>query len=222
VGGSAAGGPVTTDLPRGLTYQQFIFPGIIMMSALFSSIFYGLYIVWDRKIDVLKEILVSPVSRTAIFFGKVLGGCTDVLIQSCVLLLVGYFIFGRPGPDYFLKIAPALGVTVLASVGTVSIGLSLGSLFESFEGFQVVTTFLSFPLFFLSGALYPLNQALRHSQPWLFFAAHANPVTFSVDLLRGLLLGTHVFGVATSLGVLGAFAGVMVTIGGFAFSRMKV
>jgi ABC-2 type transport system permease protein len=222
VGGSGTGATALPDLPGGLSYQQYIFPGIVVMSALFSSIFYGLYIVWDRKIDVLKEILVSPVSRTAIFLGKVMGGCTDVLIQSCVLFVIGYFILGRPGPAYFARIVPALGVVLLGSVGTVSIGLALGSLFESFEGFQVVTTFLSFPLFFLSGALYPLNAALRQSQPWLYYAAHLDPVTYSVDGLRGVLLAANLFRLAIDVSVLGAFAAVMVTIGGFAFSRMKL
>lgn len=222
VGGSGAGVTALPDLPRGLNYQQYIFPGIVIMSSLFSSIFYGLYIVWDRKIDVLKEILVSPVSRTAIFFGKVLGGCTDVLIQTCVLLVIGYFILGRPGAGYFLRIAPALGITLLASAGTVSVGLSLGSLFESFEGFQVVTTFLSFPLFFLSGALYPINSSLRQSQPWLYFAAHLDPVTYSVDALRGVLISANVFQQAIDLSIMGGFAAVMVTIGGVAFGRMKL
>jgi len=78
MGGSVAREGAAADIPAGLTYQQYIFPGILIMSALFTSMYYGLYIVWDRKIDVLKEILVSPVSRIAIFFGKVLGGCMDV------------------------------------------------------------------------------------------------------------------------------------------------
>jgi ABC-2 type transport system permease protein len=222
LGGSVAREGSVADLPAGLTYQQFIFPGVLMMSALFTSLYYGLYIVWDRKIDVLKEILVSPVSRTAIFFGKVLGGCTDVLIQSCVLLALGYFILGRPGTGYLLHLAPALGVVFLAAVGTVSIGLCLGSLFESLEGFQVVTTFIAFPLFFLSGALYPLGETLREAQPALYAAARLDPVTYPVDALRGILLHANGFPMALSLAVMGAFAAAMVALGGFAFNRMKL
>jgi ABC-2 type transport system permease protein len=192
------------------------------MSAVFSSMFYGLYIVWDRKIDVLKEVLVSPVSRTAIFFGKVLGGCTDVLLQSLVLLVVGYFVLGRHDPAYLLRIPPALGIVFLAAVGTVSIGLSLGTLFESFEGFQVVTTFLSFPLFFLSGALFPLSRNLERTQPLLFQAARLDPITYAVDALRGLLLQSSRMSPALDVLVLLAFAGLMVCVGGFAFRRMRL
>ena len=221
VGGSVAGaGP--SGLPAGLTYQQFIFPGILMMSALFSSLFYGLYIVWDRKIDVLKEVLVSPVSRTAIFFGKVLGGCTDVLVQSAVLLAVGYFILGRPGPGYLAAAVPALGVVFLAAIGTVSVGLALGSFFESMEGFQLVSTFISFPLFFLSGALYPLSEALKRAQPGLYVAARLDPVTYAVDALRGLLAGARVFPAAFDLAVLAAFGAGMVALGGWAFRLMRL
>ena len=221
IGGSAAGGN-GLGLPAGVTYQQFIFPGIVMMSALFSSLFYGLYIVWDRKIDVLKEILVSPVSRPAIFFGKVLGGCTDVVIQSCVLLTLGYFILGMPGPGYLLLFPVALGIVFLAAIGTVSIGLTLGSLFESLEGFQVVITFLAFPLFFLSGALYPLNDELRASQPAIYYVAQFDPITYPVDALRTLLLGVNHVPPAVALLVMAAFAVVMIGIGGFAFNRMKL
>src|SRR3972149_3176581 len=88
--GSGLGTSVSVS---GLNYQAFIFPGIIAMTAIFTSIFFGTYIVWDRKIDFLKEVLVAPVSRTTIFIGKVLGGCTDSLIQSVILLFIGW-IFG--------------------------------------------------------------------------------------------------------------------------------
>lgn len=222
VSGSVAPESSSAGLPPGVSYQQFIFPGMVMMSTVFTSLFYGLYIVWDRKIDVLKEILVSPVSRTAIFLGKVLGGCTDVLIQCTVLLLVGYFLLGQPGPGYLLMIPGALGIVFLAALGTVSIGLALGTLFESFEGFQVVTTFLSFPLFFLSGALYPLNDALRESHPVLFHASRFDPVTYPVDALRGLLLGANRNPLALDLLVMVGFAGAMVVVGGFAFRRMRL
>jgi ABC-2 type transport system permease protein len=218
-GGVGAGTAGSVD---GVPYQRFIFPGILMMSALFSSLFYGLYIVWDRKIDVLKEVLVSPVSRTSIFFGKVLGGCTDVVIQSTVLLSIGYFLLGMPGPAYLLSMAASLGIVFLAAIGTVSIGLTLGSLFESLEGFQVVITFLAFPLFFLSGALYPLDAPLAASQPVLYAVASVNPITYSVGLLRGALVGVQSVHPAVGLAVVGGFGALMVSVGGFAFNRMKL
>jgi ABC-2 type transport system permease protein len=222
MGGSGGERAAIAGLPHGIGYQQFIFPGMVMMSTVFSSTFYGLYIVWDRKIDVLKAILVAPVSRTSIFFGKVLGGCTDVLLQSSVLLVVGYFVLGRPGPGYWLLVPPALVIVFLTAVGMVSIGLALGSLFESFEGFQVVTTFLSFPLFFLSGALYPLTEGLRQSQPWIYLAAQLDPISYPVDALRGLLLDASSNAPALNFGVMLGFAVATVAVGGFAFRRMKL
>jgi ABC-2 type transport system permease protein len=222
LGGSVQRGGVAHGIPPGMTYQQYIFPGILMMSGLFTSIFYGLYIVWDRKIDVLKAVLVSPVSRTSIFLGKVLGGCTDVLIQAGILMVIGYFILGMPGAVYFARIPQALGVVFLAAVGTVSIGLCLGSLFESMEGFQVVSTFLTFPLFFLSGALYPLSASLRQSQPALYLLARLDPITYPVDALRGLLLGVRLFDPWVDAGVMGVFAASMVALGGYMFNRMKL
>jgi ABC-2 type transport system permease protein len=222
LGGGAHRGVTAPGIPPGIGYQQYIFPGILMMSALFTSIFYGLYIVWDRKIDVLKAVLVSPVSRTSIFFGKVLGGCTDVLIQASILLVIGYFILGRPGAGYFAHVPQALAVIFVAAVGTVSIGLCLGSLFESMEGFQVVSTFLTFPLFFLSGALYPLDASLRHAQPVLYHLARLDPIAYPVDTLRGLLLGANLFDPWLNLTVMGVFAVSMVALGGAMFNRMKL
>ncbi len=222
LGGAGGREGSVADLPPGANYQQFIFPGMVIMSTVFTSMFYGLYIVWDRKIDVLKEVLVAPVSRTAVFFGKVLGGCTDVLIQSAVLLIVGYFILDRPGTSYLSAMLPALGIVFLTAVGTVSIGLALGTLFESFEGFQVVSTFLSFPLFFLSGALYPLGETLERTRPFLFHAARFDPITYAVDALRGLLLDANRNAIGLDALVLVAFAFVMVGLGGAAFRRMRL
>jgi len=222
IGGSFSGSASGLGLPPGYTYQQFIFPGIVMQSALFSSMFFGLYIVWDRKIDVLKEVLVSPVSRPAIFFGKVLGGCTDVMIQTSVLLVIGYFLLGMPGPGYAGTFLLALGVVFLAAIGTVSIGLTLGSLFESLEGFQVVITFLAFPLFFLSAGLFPLNPALQTAQPAIFYVAHGNPITYPVDALHAVILGWSAFHPAVSVAVTAGFALLMVGVGTLAFNRMKL
>ncbi|HET7250182.1 MAG TPA: ABC transporter permease [Gemmatimonadales bacterium] len=220
--GGSVGRGASVALPAGIDYQQYIFPGILMMSVLFSSVFYGMYLVWDRKIDVLKAVLVSPVPRPAIFLGKVLGGCTDVLIQSAILLVVGAVILRLPLGRYALAILPSLGVILLAAMGTVSIGLTIGSRFESMEGFQVVGTFVNFPLFFLSGALFPLGAALRASQPLLFHLAHADPITYPVDALRGILFGANLFPMALDLAVMVGFAAVMVAIGGFAFGRMRL
>lgn len=196
------------------SYQSFIFPGIVMMLALFSSMFFGLYIVWDRKIDVLKEILVSPLPRTAIFFGKVLGGCTDVLLQVVVFLLIGVFF----APLTVISVAAALFIAMVIAIGMVSVGLAVGSFFESLEGFQVIISFLVFPLFFLSGALYPIEPL----PGWLKTIAYADPLTYAVDALRSIQLGLpSAIPLPVDFAVIIGFAVSMVVVGTLAFRRMK-
>jgi ABC-2 type transport system permease protein len=195
-------------------YMDYIYPGILAMSVLFGSVFFGLYIVWDRKLDVLKAVLVAPVSRVSIFFGKVLGGCTDVTIQ--VLLLLAFsFLFPAVNP---WGIPLAILILFITAIAMVSLGLTIGSFFESLEGFQVVSTFLVFPLFFLSGALYPVSDKLPG---WLQGVVKLNPLTYCVDGVRGALLGLNTFPLVADLGVIFIFAVLMIMAGSAAFSRMK-
>lgn len=194
------------------SYEQFMFPGILAMGVLFGTVFFGLNIVWDRKLDVLKEVLVAPVSRVTIFFGKVVGGSTQAIAQTAIMLVIGYFLF-----DLTLGgVLVALGFAALLAVSFVSVGLFLGSFFDSFEGFQLIVSFVVFPLFFLSGALYPVEGL----PTWLGFLTRANPATYAVDGLRGALLGPHAFAYSTDVAVLGVFGGAFVLAGAWAFRRM--
>ena len=197
-----------------VNYQDYIYPGILSMSVLFGSVFFGLYIVWDRKLDVLKAVLVAPVSRISIFFGKVLGGCTDVIIQVLILFL---FSFLFPSINLW-GIPLALLILSITSIAMVSMGLAIGSLFESLEGFQVIATFVVFPLFFLSGALFPVNDRLP---AWLHGVVKLNPLTYTVDGVRGALLGLNTFSLYADLSVISFFAVLMVLAGSALFSRMK-
>ncbi len=211
--GTGLGASFSTGTGTG-TYESFMFPGIVMMLVLFSAMFFGLYIVWDRKIDVLKEVLVSPIPRTAIFFGKVLGGCTDVIVQVAVFLVIGVFF----APTTALSVVAGLGIALILALGIVSIGLTIGSVFESLEGFQVIVSFLVFPLFFLSGALFPLGNL----PGWLKAITYADPVTYAVDALRQIQLGTaSEIPLAVDFAVIVAFAAVMIVVGTLAFRRMK-
>lgn len=193
-------------------YEQFMFPGIVAMSVLFGTMFYGLGIVMDRKMDVLKEVLVAPVSRTTIFFGKVLGGCTESVVQGVLLLTMGTLFFGLPPAGAAL----ALLFVLLLAVSFVSVGLFLGSFFESYEGFQLIGTFVMFPVFFLSGALYPVEGL----PAWLTALTRLNPASYAVDGLRGSLLGVYAFSPLLDALVLVAFAGVFMVAGTWAFKRM--
>lgn len=211
----------TASTPEGVDYYAYIFPGVALMSVLFQGMFFGLYIVWDRKIDVLKAVLVSPVSRPAVFFGKVLGGCTDVTIQAAILLLIGLAVIpdGHEEMVRYLALYPvAVALVVLIAVGLVSVGLTIGSFFESLEGFQVFITFLAFPMFFLSGALYSLEGL----PPWFSQAVTLNPMTYAVDALRWLLVpAAGRLNPAVDLAVISGFGMVMVLVGSWSFRRMR-
>jgi ABC-2 type transport system permease protein len=209
--GGGLGSSVSLD---GTNYQVFIFPGILTMTILFSSIFFGLYIVWDKKIDFFKEVLVAPLSRLTIFAGKMLGGCTDALIQGALMLAFGVVL----GLSYtLLTVAFAMIFMLVLASATVSIGLVIGSRMESPEGFNLIVSFLVFPLFFLSGALFPISNL----PSWLSIFTILNPVTYAVDGMRGVMLGMSAFPVLLDFGVLLAFAAGMMMIGSIAFSKMK-
>ena len=198
----------------GTNYQVFIFPGILTMTILFSSIFFGLYIVWDKKIDFFKEVLVAPLSRLTIFAGKTLGGCTDALIQGSLMLAFGVIL----GISYSVQMVVQTIIFMLVlAAAVVSIGLIIGSFMESPEGFNLIVSFLVFPLFFLSGALFPIDNL----PSWLRAFTTLNPVTYAVDGMRGVMLGMSTFPVMMDFGVLLGFAVAMIVIGSIAFSRMK-
>jgi len=199
---------------QGLDYQRFIFAGVLTQTFLFTSIFYGAYLVWDKRIDLLKSILVSPLSRATIFFGKVLGGVTISLFESLIVLFFGIFIGIQYTPMSFLT---TVAVVIIASAIFTSIGLTIGSMMESPEGFQLLSSFLLFPLFFLSGALFPLDNL----PGWLSTVTSINPVTYVVDMLRGTLVGTYHFDPSYNLILLGVFLIITSAVGVMAFTRMK-
>mgnify|MGYP001213408838 CR=1 FL=1 len=198
---------------EGVNYQTYIYPGVLVMSVLFSSLFYGVYVIWDRKLDFLKEVLVAPLSRVSIFIGKALGGCTTVAIQSAALLAIGYLI-GLP-----LPLGTLLWVFLLLfilSVALVSLGLAIGANMRSPEGFMLVVNFVIWPLFFFSGALYPLDSL----PVWLSGATNANPVTYGVDAVRGAVIGVQHFPLLVDFAVLLLLSLAMIAAGAWSFRRM--
>jgi ABC-2 type transport system permease protein len=196
-------------------YQQFIFPGIICMSVIFTSVFFGSYIIWDRKFDFLKSVMVAPVSRTTIFLGKAFGGMTTSLIQAAILLVVGFVIGIHYTP---LSMVFIIIIILLLSFTLTSLGLTLGSHMESLEGFQLIVSFVVFPLYFLSGALFPLNNL----PTWLSILTTLDPVTYGVDALREVMLGiTGMNSFALNISVLLLAAAALGTVGVLSFRRMK-
>src|SRR5919112_3078596 len=177
--GSTVSSPIHTS---NIDYQKFIFPGIVIMSVIFSSVFFGSYIIWDRKFDFLKSVMVAPVRRSTIFLGKTFGGMTTSLIQAFILLAIGALI----GIDYTAESVISFVVIVLMlSFALTSLGLAIGSYMESLEGFQLIVSFVAFPIYFLSGALFPLDNIPL----WLSFLTSINPATYAVDALRNSMLG---------------------------------
>lgn len=164
-----------------VNYQEFIFPGIISMSVIFSSVFFGSYIIWDKKFDFLKSVMVAPVSRSTIFIGKTLGGMTTSIIQAFILLFIGLFLGIHYTPMAMILI---IAIILLLSFALTSLGLAIGSFMESLEGFQLIVSFVVFPLYFLSGALFPL----KNIPAWLSVLTSMDPATYAVEALRTAML----------------------------------
>jgi len=161
----------------GLTYQTYIFPGILGMTLLFTSVFSGVSVIWDREFGFLKEILVAPVSRAAIVIGKALGSGTGALIQGVILLPLAFLVGVNLS---WLSIIILLPTMIIISIGLVSVGLLIASLMTSMEGFNFIMSLVIMPMFFTSGALFPLTSA----PAWLRDFSYVNPLTYGVDVLR--------------------------------------
>lgn len=205
----------TTTTTGVLSYQQFIFPGIISMSVIFSSVFFGSYIIWDRKFDFLKSVMVAPVGRTTIFIGKTFGGMTTSLIQVAILLVIGAVAIGIHIDTFSL--VQTIVIVLLLSFSLTALGLTIGSYIESLEGFQLIVSFVVFPLYFLSGALFPL----KNLPAWLSVVVTADPATYAVDALRNTMLGIAKNSFAVDVVILIAFAIGLGVFGGYSFRRMK-
>ncbi|MDD5172346.1 MAG: ABC transporter permease [Candidatus ainarchaeum sp.] len=195
-------------------YQAFVFPGILAMSILFVSFFYGLYIIWDRKLDFLKEVLVAPASRSSIFLGKAFGGMTDAMVQALVLLAVGAVFIMPLGPLQVIYLIPVL---LLTSFSTASMGLFMGAKMRSQEGFALVSNLVMWPMFFFSGALFPLENL----PGYLKDISLIDPITYAVDAIRVVLLGSGAFPLYYDVGVLCVFAAITGGMGLLAFGDLQ-
>jgi ABC-2 type transport system permease protein len=201
----------------GIDYQKFIFPGIVGQTLLFTSMFMGISVIWDREFGFLKEILVAPISRVSVFVGKMLGGSTDAVIQGSFVFLFSFLVAVNVGIETFLLSLP---IMLLITFGMVSIGLTLASLMESLESFGVIQTFVNLPLFFLSGALFPLNFFPK----WLGWVSVIDPLTYGVDALRITILKnawTPIFPLYYDLLALVAFDVTMILVGTVIFGRTR-
>lgn len=207
-------GPIYQKAAHG-NYLQFIAPGIIAMSILFTSVFSGIEIIWDRQFGFLKETLVAPISRTEIMLGRTLGGASVAVLQGIIVLFISILIGFRPN---LLDLPLALVFMVLIAIVFTSLGTAIGSLLDDMQGFQLIMNFLVMPLFFLSGALFPL-QGLPQIMKII---TSLDPLTYGVDGLRGVLgTGSH-FALTTDFLILTIISGIILTIGTWLFSKIQI
>ncbi|HVN05415.1 MAG TPA: ABC transporter permease [Bryobacteraceae bacterium] len=208
-------GPVFRKAGRG-SYLQFVAPGVIAMTVLFSSVLSGMGLLWDRQFGFLKETLVAPVPRVLIMLGRMLGSATVAVIQG-LLVVVVCFIAGFRLQS--LAIAPlALVFMLLIAFLFSALGTAIGSVLEDIQGFQLVMNFLVLPIFFLSGALFPLDNL-----PALLAAVtRIDPLSYGVDGLRTILIGTTHFGVALDAAVLASIGAILLVVGSYLFSKIQV
>ena len=211
------GGGMGINLRTGVIsseYRAFIFPGIVGMTLLFTSMRSGISIIWDREFGFLKEILVAPISRTSIVLGKAMGGATNAMIQGIILLLLSFIVGVHIIPLEIILIMP---IMLLISLGFDGFGLFLASIIDSFEGFQTIMSFIIMPTFFLSGALFPLTNA----PGWLRTLSLLNPLTYGVDAIRGIILNENQFPIYYDVLILFGFSSFMLFITSWIFNLKK-
>ena len=208
-------GPVFQQSGQG-SYLQFMAPGVIGMGILFTSIFSGIGLLWDRQFGFLKETLVAPVPRLHIMVGRTLGGATIAMIQGTLVLMVSLAAGFRPHNLAALPLA-ILFMGLIAIV-FAALGTAIGSALKDMQGFQFIMNFLVMPIFFLSGALYPL----RGLPAPLAAATRVDPLTYGIDGLRGALIGFAEFSMVTDAAVLAVVAATFLGIGAWSFSRIQI
>ena len=208
-------GPVYQKAGGG-SYLQFMAPGIVGMAVLFTSVFSGIALLWDRQFGFLKETLVAPVPRIYVMIGRTLGGATVAMLQGTLIVVVCLIAGFRP----VSLIGIPLGFAFMALIAIVfaALGTSIGSSLQDMQGFQLIMNFLVLPIFFLSGALFPLNNLPKT----LSFVTRLDPLSYGVDGLRAALIGTSHFGAIVDAVVLAVVAVGLLGLGAWRFSRIEI
>lgn len=207
-----------------LDFRQFMFPGILAMAVLFTAIFSAVSIVWDREFGFLKEVMVAPVSRTAVALGKVAGGATVAMFQGLIVLLLAPVVGVKLS---VAQIAWLIALMLLLATVMTAFGILIAARQKSMEGFQVMMQFLLMPMFFLSGAFFPL----RGVPLWMSWLSRIDPVTYGVDGLRqealsrsispALLQALALHPVATDVVVMAALAAAFIVPAVWQFGRQE-
>jgi ABC-2 type transport system permease protein len=197
-------------------YINFLAPGIIGMSIIFTSIFSGIQVIWDRQFGFLKETMVAPVSRFNIMIGRTLGGATIATIQGIIVLFLALIPGFRP-QNWFLLL-PLILVMLLVGTMFTALGTAIASQLEDMQGFQLIMNFLVMPLFFLSGALFPLTGLPTA----LVFITKIDPLSYGIDAFRVLLSNSGHYSLGLDLSVLAVITLIFLSIGSYLFSKIQI
>ncbi|HXN10297.1 MAG TPA: ABC transporter permease [Steroidobacteraceae bacterium] len=196
-------------------YLQFLAPGVVGMGILFSAVFSGIELIWDKQFGFIKETLVAPVPRWLIMLGRTAGGATVALIQGVIVIVLCLIVGFRP--QGLAQLPLLLVYMVLVALFFTALGTVIACLVADFQAFPLVMNFLVLPLFFLSGALFPLGQV----PPALAFIARLNPLAYGIDGLRGSLTGAWHFGAAADVAVLGILTLALLLVASLLFDRIE-
>ncbi|HLD58586.1 MAG TPA: ABC transporter permease [archaeon] len=200
-----------------ISYFSFIAPGVIGMSLLFTSIFAGISVIWEKQFGFLKEILVAPVSRTSIVLGKIFGSVTISVFNGLLILVIAILVGGIPLSGISLPaLLLAIVFMIMISFSFVAIGLSIATRLNNMEGFQMIMSFLVMPLFFLSGAFFPLEGV----PIWMKSLAYLDPLFYGVDGMRAMLIGAGQMPVWIDFTVLIGFGIFMIFLASYLFRKM--
>jgi len=196
-------------------YLQFLVPGIIAQTILFSAVFWGISIIWDKQFGFLKETLVAPVSRLRIMVGSALGGATIAVFQGLLVLVMSLFLGFRP--VHWMAVPAAIGLMLILAVALACFGSGIASVVNDMQGFQAINNFLVFPLYFLSGAIYPLSGI----PTFLKVISSINPLSYAIDGLRSTLIGQSHFGLGIDVLALVLTTVALVAFGAYTFRRIQ-
>lgn len=200
----------------GGNYIQFLAPGIILMSVLFTSIFTGIEIIWDRQFGFLKETMVAPVPRFHIMLGRTLGGATVATFQGLIVFILTLFVGFRPASLVMLPVGLIIVFTV--ALLFTSLGTAIASKLEDMQGFQLIMNFLVMPIFFLSGSLFPLTNL----PPAMVIATRIDPLSYGIDGLRQVLIAQSSFGLTLDLTVLFIVTLALLGLGSYLFEKIQI
>ncbi|MCX6748760.1 MAG: ABC transporter permease [Candidatus Pacearchaeota archaeon] len=208
-------GPIFQKAGGG-NYIDFLAPGIIAMSILFTAMFNGIEVIWDREFGFLKETLVAPVPRYKIMIGRTLGGATVAALQGLVVLIISFAIGFRV--NNILMIPVAFVLMFLLAMLFTAFGTAVASKLGDMQAFPLIMNFITMPLFFLSGALFPISGL----PPALDIVTRINPLSYGVDGIRGALTGLSHLGLYTDFGVIIVLTLIVGMIGSYLFSKIEI